>query len=179
MRKTLLLLAAAATSLSACEVTEAPANAPAEANEPATVDAAADERAIRGLVDQWIQRVKAKDAAGIAQFYAEDGAVMPPNMPIGKGRPAIQKTWADMMATPGFDLLAPAGRRSASVSALVPPSGTAGHLLAKMRARGFTLAGGLGGLTDRLIRIGHMGDATAEGVSAALAALAAAARDTM
>jgi aspartate aminotransferase-like enzyme len=90
---------------------------------------------------------------------------------------ALVEAW--VRETPGFDLLAPAGRRSASVSALVPPSGTAGHLLAKMRARGFTLAGGLGGLTDRLIRIGHMGDATAEGVSAALAALAAAARDTM
>jgi aspartate aminotransferase-like enzyme len=48
-----------------------------------------------------------------------------------------------------------------------------------MQARGFTLAGGLGALTDRLIRIGHMGDATTEGVSAALAALAGAARETM
>jgi uncharacterized protein (TIGR02246 family) len=104
MRKTVLVIAAAAASLSACEVTETPANAPAEANETATVDAAADERAIRGHVDQWLQRVKAKDAAAIAQFYAEDGAVMPPNMAIGKGRAAIQKVWADMMATPGFDL---------------------------------------------------------------------------
>ena len=48
--------------------------------------------------------MKAKDAAGIAALYAEDGAVMPPNAPIGKGRPAIQQTWASMMQTPGFDL---------------------------------------------------------------------------
>jgi aspartate aminotransferase-like enzyme len=27
-----------------------------------------------------------------------------------------------------------------------------------MRARGFTLAGGLGDLAERVIRIGHMGD---------------------
>jgi uncharacterized protein (TIGR02246 family) len=110
MRKTLFLVAAAAASMTACEVTETPANAPAEANAtaeanaPATVDAAAEERAIRGQVDRWLQRVKAKDAAAIAQFYTEDGAVMPANMAIGKGRPAIQKIWADMMATPGFDL---------------------------------------------------------------------------
>ena len=29
---------------------------------------------------------------------------MPPNGPIGKGRAAIQQTWASMMGTPGFDL---------------------------------------------------------------------------
>ena len=48
--------------------------------------------------------IKAKDAAGIAQLYTEDGAVMPPNAPIGKGRDAIQKTWAGLLAIPGFDL---------------------------------------------------------------------------
>ena len=110
MQKTVFLVAAAATSLAACKVSEthgnapADANAAAEANAPAAVDAAAEERAIRGQVAQWVERVKAKDAAAIAQFYTEDGAVMPPNMAIGKGRPAIQKVWADMMATPGFDL---------------------------------------------------------------------------
>jgi aspartate aminotransferase-like enzyme len=90
---------------------------------------------------------------------------------------ALVEAW--VQETPGFDLLAPAGRRSASVSALVPPSGTVGHLLTTMRARGFTLAGGLGALTDRLIRIGHMGDATPAAVATALAALAAAAREPM
>ena len=29
---------------------------------------------------------------------------MPPNAPVGKGRAAIQQTWASMMGTPGFDL---------------------------------------------------------------------------
>lgn len=29
---------------------------------------------------------------------------MPPNGPIGKGHGAIEKTWAGMMAAPGFDL---------------------------------------------------------------------------
>ncbi len=70
----------------------------------AAADTAGDEQAIRGHVDHWLQLIKAKDAAGIAALYAEDGAVMPPNAPIGKGHAAIQRTWASMMQTPGFAL---------------------------------------------------------------------------
>ena len=104
MTRSLLLLSVTALLLPACQVGEKPANEAAEVNSAAAVDSGADEQAIRGHVDQWLQLVKAKDAAGIAELYAEDGAVMPPNAPIGKGRAAIQQTWASMMRTPGFDL---------------------------------------------------------------------------
>ena len=104
MTKSLLLLSVAALLLPACQAGEKPANDAAEANTAAAVDAGADEQVIRGHVDRWLQLVKAKDAARIAELYAEDGAVMPPNTPIGKGRAAIQQTWASMMRTPGFDL---------------------------------------------------------------------------
>ena len=104
MTKSLLLLSATALLLPACQVSERAANDAAEVNSPAAADAGADEQAIRGQVDRWLQLIKAKDAAGIAALYAEDGAVMPPNAPIGKGRTAIQQTWASMMQTPGFDL---------------------------------------------------------------------------
>ena len=104
MTKSLLLLSVAALLLPACQVSQKPANDAAEVNGTAAVDTGADEQAIRGHVDRWLQLVKAKDAEGIAELYAEDGAVMPPNAPIGKGRTAIQQTWASMMATPGFDL---------------------------------------------------------------------------
>ena len=104
MSKSLLLLSVAALLLPACQVSEVPANDAADANGAAAVDTGADEQAIRGQVDHWLQLVKAKDAAGIAELYAEDGAVMPPNGPIGKGRAAIEQTWASMMGTPGFDL---------------------------------------------------------------------------
>jgi len=104
MTKTLLLLSVTALLLPACQAAEKPANNTAEVNTAAAVDTGADEQAIRGHVDRWLQLVKAKDAAGIAALYAEDGAVMPPNAPIGKGRAAIQQTWASMMRTPGFDL---------------------------------------------------------------------------
>jgi uncharacterized protein (TIGR02246 family) len=104
MTKTLLLLSAAALLLPACQAGEKSGNNAAEVNAAAAVNDGADEQAIRGHVDRWVQLVKAKDAAGIAALYAEDGAVMPPNAPIGKGRAAIQRTWASMMQTPGFAL---------------------------------------------------------------------------
>ena len=104
MTKSLLLLSVTALLLPACQVAEKPASNMAEANTAAAADTGADEQAIRGHVDHWMQLVKAKDAEGIAALYAEDGAVMPPNAPIGKGRAAIQQTWASMMQTPGFDL---------------------------------------------------------------------------
>ena len=104
MTKSLLLLSAAALLLPACQAREGPADAGAEANSTAAVDTGADELAIRGHVEHWAQLIKAKDDAGIAGLYTEDGAVMPPNAPIGKGRAAIQQTWASMMATPGFGL---------------------------------------------------------------------------
>ena len=104
MTKSLLLLSVTALLLPACQVSEKPADDAAAANSAAAVDPGADEQAIRGQVARWLQLVKAKDAAGIAALYTEDGAVMPPNAPIGKGRAAIQQTWASMMQTPGFDL---------------------------------------------------------------------------
>ena len=104
MTRSLLLLSITAL-LPACQAGDKSADNIAEGNAAATaVNVGADEQAIRGQVDRWLQLVKAKDAAGIAALYAEDGAVMPPNGPIGKGRTAIQQTWASMMQTPGFDL---------------------------------------------------------------------------
>ena len=104
MTKSLLLLSVAALLLPACQAGEKSESNTAEMNGTAALDTGADEQAIRGQVDHWLQLVKDKDAAGIAALYAEDGAVMPPNGPIGKGRAAIEQTWASMMKTPGFDL---------------------------------------------------------------------------
>jgi uncharacterized protein (TIGR02246 family) len=104
MRKSLFLLSVTALLLPACQVGEKPADDAAELNSAEAVDTGADEQAIRGHVDRWLQLVTAKDAAGIAELYAEDGAVMPPNASIGKGRAAVQQTWASMMGTPGFGL---------------------------------------------------------------------------
>jgi uncharacterized protein (TIGR02246 family) len=104
MTKSLLLLSVTALLLPACQSADKPASNTAEMNDIAAVDAAADEQAIRGQVDRWLQLVKAKDAPSISELYTDDGAVMPPNGPIGKGRAAIQQTWASLLNTPGFDL---------------------------------------------------------------------------
>ena len=104
MTKSLLLLSFTALLLPACQAGDKPANNATEVNSTDAVDAGADEQAIRRQVDRWLQLVKTKDAAGIAELYAEDGAVMPPNAPIGKRRAAIEQAWASMMQTPGFDL---------------------------------------------------------------------------
>jgi uncharacterized protein (TIGR02246 family) len=104
MTRSLLLLSVTALLLTSCQAGEKPANDTAGVNSTAAGDTGADEQAIRGQVDRWLQLVKAKDAAGIAELYTNDGAVMPPNAPIGKGHAAIQQTWASMMGTPGFDL---------------------------------------------------------------------------
>ncbi|HEY8105225.1 MAG TPA: aminotransferase class V-fold PLP-dependent enzyme [Gemmatimonadales bacterium] len=69
----------------------------------------------------------------------------------------VMERWAG--EHPEFPLLAGPGRRSWAVSALTPPPGlTVPDILTRMRVRGFALAGGLGDLADRVIRIGHMGD---------------------
>ena len=104
MTRALLLLSVTALLLPACKAGEKSGNNIAEVNTAAAVNIGADEQAIRGDVDRWLQLVKAKDAAGIAALYAEDGAVMPPNAPAAKGRAAIQRTWASMIQTPGFAL---------------------------------------------------------------------------
>lgn len=103
MTTRLLLLAAAALLVSSCDSKKEYANA-SSPDAATSVSTTADADAIRGQVTQWLKLIKSKDAAAIAQLYTEDGAVMPPNAPIGKGRAAIQQTWAAMMGTPGFDL---------------------------------------------------------------------------
>lgn len=99
----LMFLAVTALFLSSCG--DANDNSGDTSSEmPASVSSTADEDAIRSLVDRWHQLIDAKEAAAIAQLYTEDGAVMPPNSPIGKGRSAIEQTWSAMLQTPGFDL---------------------------------------------------------------------------
>jgi uncharacterized protein (TIGR02246 family) len=78
--------------------------APVDDNAAEVASSAQDEPAIAAANARWLELIKAKDAAAVAQLYAEDGVLMPPNMPIAKGPAAIQKVWAEMMALPGFEL---------------------------------------------------------------------------
>ena len=95
MRKKLLMLAASAALLPACEMAER-----RDAPEAAQASTAADEQAIRAHIARWVQLIQAKDSATIAQFYADDGVVMPPNQPLVSGREAIVQFWQSMIAIP-------------------------------------------------------------------------------
>jgi len=99
--KIIAILIASTALLASCE---RPHERDAAANAAVPADTAADERAIRDLAERWVGLVRSKDAAAIAQLYTEDGALMPPNSPLTKGRDAIQKSWAAMLNSPGFDL---------------------------------------------------------------------------
>lgn len=93
-----------ALACSAALIAGCTAQSPSATNETAAETTAGAEQAIAAANARWLDLIKAKDAAGIAQLYAEDGVLMAPNMPVAKGRDAVQKAWADMMTLPGFDL---------------------------------------------------------------------------
>lgn len=66
-------------------------------------------------------------------------------------------------------ILAPAGCRSPTVSAVVLPQSVKGpEVVAAVAARGFTIGGGYGKLRERTIRIGHMGDHDSDGLRSCL-----------
>jgi uncharacterized protein (TIGR02246 family) len=105
MRYSLASWGAAMLLLAACQAADRNESTAADAVTTATADVVAEEKAVRAQIERWLQLVKAKDAGAIAALYADDGMVMPPNAPSGKGAAAIEQIWAGMMATPGFDLI--------------------------------------------------------------------------
>jgi uncharacterized protein (TIGR02246 family) len=71
---------------------------------PSMADSAAEEQQIRALDEEWVAAVARKDAAASAAFYAEDGAILPPNGPLAKGREAIAAVWQGLFGLANFDL---------------------------------------------------------------------------
>lgn len=64
----------------------------------------ADEAAIRDQNKKWLEAIVAKDASAIANIYAEDGAMLPPNAAKLTGRESIKAMWTDLVKIPGFAL---------------------------------------------------------------------------
>ena len=82
----------------------------------------------------------------------------------------LVERWVE--ARPALALLAPAGRRASTVSAIaVPPHCSARAIATELRRRGFVVGVGLPPLTERILRIGHMGDLEPADVSGLLEAL--------
>lgn len=84
---------------------------------------------------------------------------------------AMTARWAEGR---GLRVLAPADRRSPTVTAIALPEGRkSGDVVAALEARDFLIAGGLAPDVDGLIRIGHMGDLEPAHLEALLAELGA------
>jgi uncharacterized protein (TIGR02246 family) len=95
-----VLLVSALITLTSCRV----GNQPQSQQAAIPDNRAADESTIRIIDADWVKAIAGKDAQQSASYYADAGALLAPGAPLATGRDAIQKTWAGLMATPGFAL---------------------------------------------------------------------------
>jgi len=61
-----------------------------------STDTAADEQAIRGLVDNWNAAIVSQNDSLIGSLYADDGSIMAPGMRRVSGRAAVRAFWAGL-----------------------------------------------------------------------------------
>ena len=92
-------------------------------------------------------------------------------------RALAERTWGWVEALrrdvdPGFQVLAPAGSRSPTVTCVRLPEGLAGpEVVSRAAEQGWVIGGGYGKLKPTSIRIGHMGDHSLESLEGLLAVL--------
>ena len=65
---------------------------------------ATDADAIRATSARWLDVVATGDADRVAAFYTEDGAFLPPNAPLARGREAVKGVWAFLLSAPNLSL---------------------------------------------------------------------------
>ena len=63
-----------------------------------------DEALIRRIDALWSKAADEKDLEGAVHPYADDASMLPFGAPIATGTDAIRKTWAGLMAKPGYAL---------------------------------------------------------------------------
>jgi ketosteroid isomerase-like protein len=63
-----------------------------------------DEALIRRIDALWSKAADEKDLDGAVHPYADDASMLPFGAPIATGNDAIRKTWAGLMAKPGYSL---------------------------------------------------------------------------
>jgi ketosteroid isomerase-like protein len=63
-----------------------------------------DEALIRRIDALWSRAAEDKDLEGAVHPYADDASMLPFGAPIATGTDAIRKTWAALMAKPGYSL---------------------------------------------------------------------------
>ena len=75
-----------------------------QAPPPAPDTREADAKAIRDGEDAWAKDWAAKDLNKLVSHYADDAALLVPEMPLVKGRAAITTAFTDMMKDPNMTL---------------------------------------------------------------------------
>ena len=68
------------------------------------VDVEAEAAAIRAAEDEALEIAQAKDAERWASVYADDARVFPPNALLVTGKEAIRTLFAELFASPGFEI---------------------------------------------------------------------------
>ena len=68
------------------------------------VDVEAEAAAIRAAEDEALKIAQAKDAERWASVYADDARVFPPNALLVTGKEAIRNLFAELFASPGFEI---------------------------------------------------------------------------
>ncbi len=68
------------------------------------VDVVAEEAAIRAAEDEALEIAQAKDAERWASVYADDARVFPPYAPLVTGKEAVRNLFAELFASPGFEI---------------------------------------------------------------------------
>lgn len=61
--------------------------------------------AIRATSAHWLQAADTRDAERVATFYADDGAFLVPNVPLARGRDAVQAVWTQLLGAPNLSLV--------------------------------------------------------------------------
>ena len=70
----------------------------------ASADSRAEENTIRQADLEWSKAASGKNIDKVVSYYAEDGALYPPNAPLSAGTPAIKVAWTGMFNLPGFQV---------------------------------------------------------------------------
>jgi len=63
---------------------------------------AADETTLRNLDAEWSRAAGAKDLDKTVSYYTDDALVLPPNIPVLKGKEQARLMWQAMFSVPGF-----------------------------------------------------------------------------
>ena len=130
--------------------------------------------------DEYVQRNQTPNTPALPLLYAADVQLLAIRAEGIEARwmrhsAMAQATcnWTEQCRANGIDIgiLAPAGARSPTVSAITVPAGfTGGQIVKHVAEQGFVIGGGYGALKDQTFRIGHMGDHTVAGLTKCLTA---------